>query len=87
MSRTRSFAVAVLTSWLVFSAASAQEALVKPKLPTQWVSGFSFAAGNWRVDRHPRFLADVDGDGKDDIVGFGEYGVWVSTPFKMEYPL
>ncbi|MCP5073042.1 MAG: VCBS repeat-containing protein [Rhodobacteraceae bacterium] len=78
MCRTRSFAVVVLTSCLVFSAANAQEALVKPKLPTQWVSGFGFAAGNWRVDRHPRFLADVNGDGKDDIVGFGDRGVLVS---------
>jgi hypothetical protein len=32
----------------------------------------------WRVDRHPRYLADVTGDGKADIVGFGAAGVWVS---------
>ncbi|MFI7580366.1 FG-GAP-like repeat-containing protein, partial [Kocuria kalidii] len=28
----------------------------------------------WRVDRHPRELADVDGDGRADVVGFGDAG-------------
>ena len=32
----------------------------------------------WRVDLHPRFLVDVTGDGKADIVGFGNDGVWVA---------
>ena len=32
----------------------------------------------WRVDRHPRFLADITGDGRADIVGFGDAGVWVA---------
>ncbi len=32
----------------------------------------------WRVDQHPRFLADVTGDGKADIIGFGNDGVWVA---------
>ena len=27
----------------------------------------------------PRFLADVSGDGKADLVGFGSNGVYVST--------
>jgi hypothetical protein len=30
------------------------------------------------VDRHLRFLADITGDGRADIVGFGDDGVWVS---------
>ena len=30
------------------------------------------------VDRHPRFLADTTGDGRADIVGFGDAGVYVS---------
>jgi hypothetical protein len=30
----------------------------------------------WRVDLHPRFLADVTGDGRADIIGFGNAGVW-----------
>ena len=41
------------------------------------LAGFTTNAGGWRVDRHPRFLADVTGDGKADIVGFGDDGVWV----------
>ena len=47
--------------------------------PAQFVfAGYGYNAGNWRVDRHPRFLADVDRDGKQDIVGFGDAGVYVS---------
>jgi hypothetical protein len=42
------------------------------------VSNFGFSAGGWRVERHPRFLADLTGDGRADIVGFGDGGVWVS---------
>ncbi|MEX5295935.1 VCBS repeat-containing protein [Kocuria sp. CPCC 205268] len=32
----------------------------------------------WRVDRHPRTLADMDGNGTADIVGFGDAGTYVS---------
>ncbi|MBX6358300.1 MAG: VCBS repeat-containing protein, partial [Micromonosporaceae bacterium] len=39
---------------------------------------FAYTAGGWRVEKHPRFLADVNGDGRADIVGFGDGGVWVS---------
>jgi hypothetical protein len=31
-----------------------------------------------RVGRHPRFMADTTGDGRADVVGFGDAGVWVS---------
>ena len=40
--------------------------------------GYAAAAGGWRVERHPRFMADTTGDGRADIVGFGNDGVWVS---------
>ncbi|MEU5256808.1 FG-GAP-like repeat-containing protein [Streptomyces longwoodensis] len=40
--------------------------------------GYDDDAGAWRVDRHPRFLADVTGDGRVDIVGFGGPGVYVA---------
>jgi hypothetical protein len=40
--------------------------------------GYYDNAGGWRVDRHPRFLADLTGDGKADIIGFGEAGVYVA---------
>ena len=32
----------------------------------------------WRVDQHPRYIADLTGDGRGDIIGFGGAGVWVS---------
>jgi hypothetical protein len=33
---------------------------------------------NWRVEQHPRFVVDVDGNGIGDIVGFGKKGVYLS---------
>ena len=42
------------------------------------VDNFGYDAGGWRVENHPRFLADLTGDGRADIVGFGNAGVWVS---------
>jgi phospholipase C len=41
------------------------------------VAGFGYNQG-WRIDRHPRFLADVTGDGRADIVGIGDDGVYVA---------
>lgn len=41
-----------------------------------WTTDFTRQAG-WRTDRHERVLGDVDGDGRDDIVGFGQNGVYV----------
>ena len=46
--------------------------------PQSVVGNFAYEAGGWRVERHPRFLADTTGDGRADIVGFGNAGVWVS---------
>ncbi len=46
--------------------------------PRVVLADFCLRAGGWRVDRHPRFLADVTGDGKADIVGFGDAGVWAA---------
>ncbi|WP_130796900.1 FG-GAP-like repeat-containing protein [Streptomyces otsuchiensis] len=40
--------------------------------------GYDGDAGGWRVDRHPRFLSDITGDGRVDIVGFGGPGVYVA---------
>jgi hypothetical protein len=39
--------------------------------------GHNDDAGAWRIDRHPRFLTDITGDGRADIVGFGGPGVYV----------
>src|SRR5215210_4887832 len=46
--------------------------------PNMVVGNFGYNAGGWRVERHPRFLADTTGDGRADIVGFGNAGVYVS---------
>ncbi|KAF9523958.1 lectin 2 [Crepidotus variabilis] len=32
----------------------------------------------WKVDQHPRFAADLTGDKRCDIIGFGDAGVYVS---------
>ena len=45
---------------------------------TRVVDNFGYDAGGWRVESHPRFLADTTGSGRLDIVGFGNAGVWVS---------
>jgi len=41
-------------------------------------SYFSYASGWTSQDQYPRELADVNFDGRADIVGFGQAGVWVS---------
>ncbi len=46
--------------------------------PQKVVDDFGYSAGNWRVDRHPRHVADLTGDGRADVLGFGEGGVWVA---------
>ncbi|MEU7428609.1 FG-GAP-like repeat-containing protein [Streptomyces sp. NPDC040750] len=40
--------------------------------------GHGQSAGGWDADRHPRFLTDTTGDGRADIVGFHDDGVWIS---------
>jgi hypothetical protein len=42
------------------------------------LADLGFNKGGWRVDQHPRFLADLTGDGLPDIVGFGNAGVLVA---------
>ena len=42
------------------------------------LADFGAEAGGWQVSRHPRFLADITGDGRADIVGFGDGGVYVA---------
>jgi hypothetical protein len=46
--------------------------------PTRWIDNFSYNNGGWRVDKHLRLLADVNGDGKADVVGFGDAGVYMA---------
>lgn len=44
----------------------------------RWIDNFGYVAGAWRVEKHLRMMADVDNDGRKDIVGFGEDGIWVA---------
>ena len=43
--------------------------------PQPVITDFGYAAGGWRVDKHPRFLAAVTSNGWSDVVGFGDAGV------------
>ncbi|MFY0539749.1 hypothetical protein [Nannocystis pusilla] len=45
--------------------------------PERALEEFGYAQG-WRVGVHVRTLADVDGDGRRDIIGFGDGGVLVA---------
>ena len=45
--------------------------------PVHLAADFGYDQG-WRVDKHLRYLADVNGDGRKDIVGFKNDGVWLS---------
>jgi len=44
---------------------------------TKWIANFGYNQA-WRVGTYPRFMGDVNGDGKADIVGFGIPGTFVS---------
>ncbi|NPC87315.1 VCBS repeat-containing protein, partial [Pyxidicoccus fallax] len=43
-----------------------------------WLGEFGYDAGGWRVEKHPRTAADVNRDGRADIVGFANDGVYVA---------
>lgn len=45
--------------------------------PKLVLKDFGYDQG-WRVDRHPRFVVDLTGDGKADLIGFGDDWVWVA---------
>ena len=48
-----------------------------PMTPNSALDGFTPKVGGWNSsDRYPRFLVDVNGDGKVDAVGFGEAHVF-----------
>jgi FG-GAP-like repeat len=47
--------------------------------PNLELGAFGYNAGGWSSDdQYPRELADITGDGKADIVGFGHAGVHTS---------
>lgn len=46
--------------------------------PTAWkVGAFGYVQG-WRVEKHPRLLSDVTGDGRADLVTFFDNGLYVT---------
>ncbi|EMN6208991.1 VCBS repeat-containing protein [Vibrio vulnificus] len=47
-------------------------------VPQKLVRGYVEETGGWNVASHPRMLSDVNGDGKADIVGFANAGIYVS---------
>jgi hypothetical protein len=43
------------------------------------IANFTVNSGGWSDnDKYPRMLADVNGDGKADIIGFGYSDIWVA---------
>lgn len=47
--------------------------------PASLVTGiFGYKSTGWRLEKHPRFLADTNGNGYPDVVGFGESNVYVA---------
>src|SRR5438045_1597708 len=45
--------------------------------PRLWAQEFTTQQG-WGID-YPRTLADINGDKRQDVVGFGNDGVWLGT--------
>ncbi|NQU44622.1 VCBS repeat-containing protein [bacterium] len=45
--------------------------------PSLWLDDFGLRKG-WQAVEHPRFTGDVNGDGRDDLIGFGNQGVLVA---------
>jgi hypothetical protein len=46
---------------------------------TMWIRQFSLLGGGWHAEFHPRLLADVNNDGRADLVGFGSDEVAVAV--------
>jgi hypothetical protein len=46
--------------------------------PVRWTAHFGDELGRWRMDRHPRYFADVNGDGRADVIGFHDIGPFVA---------
>lgn len=45
------------------------------------INDFGYEAGGWRIEKHPRFVSDLRNQGRVDIIGFGDAGVFVSLNF------
>jgi hypothetical protein len=54
------------------------------RTPTRWVQAFDLAHG-WTVQDYVRTVGDVNGDGKDDLVGFGQDGVYIALSTESSF--
>src|SRR5437868_2896011 len=52
--------------------------------PVSWGRDLMAISG-WRKELHPRMLADVNRDGKKDLVGFGAAGVWLALSIGAKF--
>jgi hypothetical protein len=74
-----------LRAGLVISTTLAVSMAVPAAAQAQAPASFQFALSNfginqgWQVSAHPRFLADITGDGRDDVVGMGNAGVYTAV--------
>ena len=48
------------------------------QVPKLVVKSFGYSAGGWRIEKHPRFVSDLTGNGRLDLIGFGDRGVSVA---------
>ena len=70
-----------------FGRVNAAKAVSRARRPRLVIRNFGYNAGGWRVDRHPRMFADVSGNGRDDVVGFGNAGVLgVAQHWQRHFP-
>ena len=46
--------------------------------PKVVIDNLGYQAGGWRVGEHPRFVVDLNNDGRANIVGFGYDGIWTA---------
>jgi hypothetical protein len=63
----------------IYTALARSDGSFAPSLLALGAFGAGASAGGWASDdKYPRMFADVNGDGRADIVGFGEAGVYVA---------
>jgi hypothetical protein len=41
-------------------------------------NALTYSGGGWRIEKHPRFVSDLTGQGRVDLIGFGDAGVQVA---------
>ena len=46
--------------------------------PKLVLESFGYNAGGWRIEKHPRFVSDLTGNGRPDLIGFGDRGVSIA---------